>query len=460
MKKIISVISAAAVMAASVPTVCRDMGEKISAAEDAIKIMCIGDSITDGYFPEYAGSYRKFIYRDLTGWGQYNIDMVGTKDGGYTPTYTDELTGEVFEYDNENVGYSGYAVAAYSGRSGIYEKLQETDCLKEKAPDIVTLQIGTNNLIDNHDMEDTLKSLDILFDYILENIPEESILIVSSVPHMQPNRTEVYDWFSAYRHSPDWQTNYTDEEVEAAVEAAVDSYNESIRDMVEQRRSDTPENERQRIFFIAIDGAVHDLDKQLADGVHPNNEGYRNMGNVWSDYLDQRIRYSLGKAEEETPAVTTTAVTTTVTTEATIETATAVSWMTDLTTTVTTEVTTEPAPEDEGIKISDMLSLSRYLINTVGMTYTEARLKKWDVDGDGKLTTFDLVLMRQMLTDNCIEINAKAKEKFGDDFSLFVDGRDVTIIYPEDCEWVVTSRVQGSNAGSHVSFGTTITEWD
>lgn len=453
MKKIISVISAAAVMAASVPTVCRETGENISAADDAIKIMCIGDSITDGYLPEYAGSYRKFIYHDLTEWG-YNIDMVGTKDGGYTPIYADKITGdigEIFEYDNENVGYSGYAVAAYSGRNGIFEKLQETGCLQEKSPDIVTLQIGTNNLIDNHDMEDTLKSLDALFDYILENIPAESILIVSSVPHMQPNRTEVYDWFSAYRHSPDWQTSYSDEEVEAAVEAAVDSYNESVREMVEQRQRDSAED--QRIFFIPIHEAVDDLELLLADGVHPNNEGYRSMGYAWSDFLDQRIRYSMELPEEETPAVTTTAETTVTTTAA-------------VTTTVTQTptdfpdapwVTTEPAEDDRVITISDMIGLSRYLINTVGIEYTEARLKKWDVDGDGKLTTFDLVLMRHMLTDKCIEADKKLKEKFGDDFSLFGDGEDVTIIYPEDCEWIEESEVTGSSSGSH-SVSVTITE--
>ena len=452
MKKIISVISAAAVMTASLPSFCSETGENISAADDAIKIMCIGDSITDGYFPEYAGSYRKFIYHDLTEWG-HNIDMVGTKDGGYNPIYADKLTGdigEIFEYDNENVGYSGYAVAAYSGRSGIYETLQETNCLSEKAPDIVTLQIGTNNLIDNHDMEDTLRSLDVLFDYILENIPAESILIVSSVPHMQPNRPEVYDWFSGYRHSADWQISYTDEEVETAVKTAVDSYNGNVREMVEQRQRDSAED--QRIFFIPIHEAVDDLDLLLADGVHPNNEGYRAMGHAWSDFLDQRIRYDLGSSGEKTPAVTTTETTATTTAAATttaVQTTTTVGW-----------VTADPGPEfDNGIiTISDMVGLSRYLINTLGLEYTEERLKKWDVDGDGRLTTFDLVLMRQMLTDKFIEINAKAKEKYGDDFRFFEDDDDVTIIFPEDYEWEEESEVNGSSSGVHMSFGSSLTE--
>ena len=48
-----------------------------------IKIMCIGDSITDGFGIE--GSYRKFLYNGLTKKG-YNINMIGSKNGGGSTT--------------------------------------------------------------------------------------------------------------------------------------------------------------------------------------------------------------------------------------------------------------------------------------------------------------------------------------------------------------------------------------
>lgn len=99
--------------------------------------MCVGDSITDGFGTD--GSYRKFIYQGLTEKG-YKIDMVGAKGGGWTPSYKDEETGETFEYDDENTGYSAYAIKAYQGRSGIFETLQSTGCLSTN-PDIITLQI-------------------------------------------------------------------------------------------------------------------------------------------------------------------------------------------------------------------------------------------------------------------------------------------------------------------------------
>ena len=69
-----------------------------------IKIVCIGDSFTDGFGID--GSYRKFLYNGLTKKG-YNINMVGSKNGGGT-TYIDKQSGEVFGYDDGNTGYSNF----------------------------------------------------------------------------------------------------------------------------------------------------------------------------------------------------------------------------------------------------------------------------------------------------------------------------------------------------------------
>lgn len=115
---------------------------------EPIKIMCVGDSITDGY--GIPGSYRKFLYHGLTQKG-YNIDMVGSKSS-LEGKYTDETTGETWEYDDDNTGYSTYSIKSYRGRNGIYDTLKETNCLSQK-PDIVILQIGTNNIIDKHNQE-------------------------------------------------------------------------------------------------------------------------------------------------------------------------------------------------------------------------------------------------------------------------------------------------------------------
>ena len=138
--------------------------QKLSDSEtkEEIKIIGIGDSITDGFGLE--GSYRKFLYNGLVKKGYNNINMIGAKNEGIK-TYTDEDTGETFEYDDDNSGYSTFTIKSYTSRSGVYEKLVETNCLSQE-PDIVLLLIGTNNIIDNRDSTENSKDLDSLIDYI------------------------------------------------------------------------------------------------------------------------------------------------------------------------------------------------------------------------------------------------------------------------------------------------------
>ena len=245
-----------------------------------IKIMCIGDSITDGFGID--GSYRKFLYNGLTKKG-YNINMVGSKNGGGT-TYTDEETGEVFEYDDDNTGYSTFTIKSYEFRSGIYEKLIETDALSQQ-PDIVILQIGTNNIIDNRDSTGNSKDFDILIDYILENIPSTSTLFVTTIPPVEPNREEVYSWFNNYRYNPSTLSRYTDQEVEANVESAIKYYNSDITSKIKSRQLSG-----QNVRTADVNSVFTNLKYQLNDGVHPNNVGYKAMGEYWTEIIENYLK--------------------------------------------------------------------------------------------------------------------------------------------------------------------------
>lgn len=471
MRKTIAFAAAAVISVTSLPLISI-AAESEPTSGDTLKIMCIGDSITDGYVPEYAGSYRKFIYDDLTKWGGYNVDMVGVKDD-YMLSGTEPNTGEVFEYDNANVGYSGYSVKSYPGRNGIYEVLESTNCLAELKPDVVTLMIGTNNIIDNHDMDANLDDMEELINFIMRNIPDDSILLVSGIQQLDPNRPEVYDWFSNYRHSADWQTTISDEDAEAAVRKNVDVFNANLRALTAQLRAqaefDEPDSTMySRLYYMGDYVISAELTGEyLFDGVHPNNEGYAMIGHAWSDTMDQCIKNHRGLFDQ--PAVTTAPATTTAVIESTtVPTTTDAVELTTAPAT-TTEfafidpfVTTEPVSDPEQLKISDMVMLSRYLINAKGFTYDEDRAKLWDLDKDGRLSVFDLALMRYELTGKCAEASAKLKEKFGEDWTLY-DGDDNFVYIPDDNEWVVTSEVSGSSSGVRtirVSVGSSIGEMD
>ncbi len=394
-------------------------------ADSTVKIMCIGDSITDGY--GINGSYRKFLYNNLTEMG-YTIDMVGAKGGGWTPTYTDEDTGVTFSYDDENTGYSGYAIKEYSGRSGILETLQSTDCLAQTTPDIVILQIGTNDVIDNHELDSAGDRLSDLITYIIGEIPSGSALFVTSIPDLDPNRSDVYSWFGNYRHSSDWQTQYSDDEVEVNVQAAVDTYNSTVRHTVSNLQG-TYSN----LYIGDVHSAITDVTTQLNDGVHPNNVGYKLMGAYWTTVIDNYLSGSAPfisttttttsttttvtetttTTSEETTTTTTTSLTTTSTSETTTTTSSSTTTNTTTSTTVTssetiTTTTADPDISENGYKISDLVKLQQHILRTVDsntgallIQLTAEDAQRYDMNSDGKLNSFDSVLLRKELLTVC-----------------------------------------------------------
>ncbi len=387
MKKIISAVSAIIFTAVSSAAVMYTGAADEQQNEQTVRIMCIGDSITDGYTNDYVGSYRKFIYHDLVEMG-CNVDMVGSKGGGWTPTYTDSQTGESFEFDNDNTGYSGYSISSYSGRTGIYETLQQTGCLDSEKPDIVTLQIGTNDVIDNYEINSAGERLEIVVDYILDNISEDSALFISPIPALDPNRSDVYSWFGNYRHSADWQIQYDDAAAEANVQAAVESYNAQVKSLAEKKKS-----EGKNVYYSDAALKITDVSAQLFDGVHPNNTGYKLMGERWAEIIGDYLNIG---SDIPTTKPTTISTTTTITTATTIKTETSTS-RTETTATEIPPATTTDIGEENAVSVADLVKLSRFLLADRSENYSEAELKLFDMDNDGIIDVYDLIKMRRAL---------------------------------------------------------------
>lgn len=401
-KKIISILTASIFSASMLIS-----GNVFSGAEnsEAIKIMSIGDSITDGYGTD--GSYRKFLYKNLTDSG-YNIDMVGPNWSWGDTTYTDPDTSETFTYDPAHCGYSGYSIKDYSGRNGILETIQNGNYLSQYTPDIVILQIGTNDVIDNHEIDSAGERLEVLADYILENISSDSSLFITTIPNLDPNRSDVYSWFGNYRHSADWQTNYSDEEVTVNVQKAVDNYNSQVKALVEKKQASGVSN----IYFGNVNSAVTDVTTQLKDGVHPNDTGYKLMGNYWSDQISS---YLSGEDPKPTEPVTQPTEATTEATTTSAEPQTTTTTITSVTTQTTTaptetqatETTTENIYADliKGdsnlngeVSITDAVILSQFLSGKIySYNIKPTYVYVFDVNSDEKINIFDLIALKRML---------------------------------------------------------------
>lgn len=331
---------------------------KVTAAEDAVKIMALGDSITDGYFG--ADGYRKYFYHYMTELG-YDIDMVGSKDyGSWRPTYTDS-NGVTFDYDGDHSGYSGYAIQYMTGtetRQGILETIQETDMIAACNPDIVLLQIGTNDILSAYN-DGIIDRLENLVNVILEDMTDpDDVVFVSTIPYIDV--VTRYDWFNSYG---DIKWNNTQEAFAEIIKGYVDSYNTQIKQLVTEMQT-----QGKSVKFADINSVIDPL-TDLQDGCHPNETGYEKMGTYWTNLVDSYLSDEpVTTTVTAEPIVTTTTETSaesTVTTETTVSetTLTTDSEVTTAPITVPTEATTYVIYESEGaISLNSPPDKTSYII--------------------------------------------------------------------------------------------------
>ncbi|MEE1537558.1 MAG: GDSL-type esterase/lipase family protein [Ruminococcus sp.] len=303
---------------------------------EAVKILSLGDSITDGYWT--SGAYRKYMYHDLEQMG-YNIDMVGPK-GSNSNTFT--YNGQSVSYDDNNAGYSGYAIQEMTTkehRSGILETIQGTwyngqNMIAAYQPDVVLLQIGTNDILSNYN-DGITDRLENLVNVILQDLDADSTVFVSTIPDIDAYTRA--DWLGSYGINAWGCTQEEKDRLMETVTGCIDTYNTSIYNLVLKMQS-----EGKNVQFADINSVV-DYQTDLHDGVHPNEAGYENMGNYWAGLLNDFFQ---SKGTDPKPVTTTTTTqpavttTTTTTTKATTKPITTTSTAKTTTTTKATTTTT------------------------------------------------------------------------------------------------------------------------
>ncbi len=217
------------------------VGGEASAAA-AVKIMPLGDSITDGF--NVPGGYRITLKPKLDA-GGYATDFVGTLSNGPA-----SLT------DREHQGLSGWRIDQLD--ANIVTWLQQT------TPDTVLLHIGTNDMIQGIDLANAPTRLGGLIDKITATRPDARVLVASIVPLAT-----------------------------ASQEASVRAYNAAIPGVVQARAS-----AGKHVSFVDMHAALTTAD--LADGIHPSAAGYAKMATVWYDAL-RAVPGALGGSTPTSP---------------------------------------------------------------------------------------------------------------------------------------------------------------
>ncbi len=369
MKKILSFITSALLMVSAICPVTA------SAEEEKINIMPLGDSITDGFW--LTGGYRTTFYNNLKENGYADgIDLVGPNWGG--------------DGDPNHAGYSGYSIdnieqadSISGARTGISSF---ADWLMESYPaDVIMLQIGTNDILSYYDLDNITVRLENLVRQLLTYVDDDGMIFVATIPCMDASNTL---YISEYHFTVE------------SMDAIVDKYNTEIKQMVADLQA-----EGENVALADINSAVEKSD--LYDGVHPNETGYKKMGDYWygiiSNYLDGN---SIPEVTE--PVVTTTEIIETTitepietTTETTVTEITSETTVTE-TTWETMAPTTEPDIFDgirgdinnnEKIDCLDMVMMKNIMLNIQTMPYIDSA----DMNNDGVLNISDLTLLSQKL---------------------------------------------------------------
>ncbi len=237
----------------------------VSASEAVIKIMPLGDSITEGSASDanpddsdHWVSYRKLLWDQLITAG-YDIDFVGSVSGG-------DL---IPDFDPDHEGHGGWSdddiVFGNPSNTGA-GKL--ADWLADQQPDIVLLHIGTNDLQTNAD------AVESILDEIDAYSPDAWVVLARII-----NRNCSLDF-----------------PVPCVQSVTTTTFNDNVEDMALDRITN-PANPAfpDRIILVDMeDGAGFDYrvepDGDMANNLHPFATGYTKMAGVWLSTIQEVTR--------------------------------------------------------------------------------------------------------------------------------------------------------------------------
>ncbi|KAL4886051.1 hypothetical protein BJY04DRAFT_213590 [Aspergillus karnatakaensis] len=206
-----------------------------------LRVLPLGDSITDGYASSDGNGYRLQLWNNIDN----PKDFVGTLNKGNMP-------------DGNNEGYNGATISEISSRIGR---------ALEMRPNVVLVHVGTNDMNKPSEPDTAHERLGSLIDKIVSACPDAAVLVAKIVRASN-----------------------------GGTQARINSFNGKIPAVVAARA------EKGKKVMVVDMSSIN----QLADGLHPNDAGYRQMGDIWysaiqdaadKGWIDKPVAVDLGKGD-------------------------------------------------------------------------------------------------------------------------------------------------------------------
>ena len=274
LKKLALCISAAAMFVQPM-TVSAAVADTTTTGTAPLRVMCLGDSITDGFW--YKGAYRIELCRLLHENGYSDkVDLVGPFSNG------EGL------YDPNHTGYTGWAIdpftpdknPAMDNRSGISQVVDQN--LTDHPADVVLLQIGTNDILSAYELDSFETRMTNLANQILGHLDAETgVLYITTLPPMDANDTTYI------------KPNIFTVEI---MDGYVAQCNQAIKNVVDNLQA-----QGKNVELADIASVVTKAD--LYDGVHPTQAGYEKMGAYWYEIVKGCVDAKFAPAETTTTTV-------------------------------------------------------------------------------------------------------------------------------------------------------------
>ncbi|GAA0319775.1 cellulose binding domain-containing protein [Actinoallomurus spadix] len=200
------------------------VGTARAESNGGVRVMPLGDSITDGV--TIPGAYRTGLWQRFTG-GGYRVDFVGSLSNGPSALG-----------DHDHEGHSGWRIDQIDANI--------VGWLRAYTPHTVLLHIGTNDVIQTHDLSGAPARLSALIDHITATVPTAEVFVATIIPLAS-----------------------------SGLEANARTYNSAIPGIVQSKA-----NAGRHVHLVDLHAALTTADL-LSDGVHPNATGFDKMAAAW-----------------------------------------------------------------------------------------------------------------------------------------------------------------------------------